>query len=89
MNHTAPTTSLLETIKSPEIGSAEDKLRLFLINYICSEVPEVGARFQCNIPRLLYEWFAGGTRAISCCTGSWWLPIGVTQVSQTVEVSFV
>uniref|UniRef100_A0A914UW23 Sec1 family domain-containing protein 1 n=1 Tax=Plectus sambesii TaxID=2011161 RepID=A0A914UW23_9BILA len=37
LNRQMPDTPLIDTLRDPACGSTEDKLRLFLINYICSD----------------------------------------------------
>lgn len=37
MNRQMPDTPLIDTLRDPACGSTEDKLRLFLLNYICSD----------------------------------------------------
>lgn len=41
MSKQLPDHSILEMIKDPDCGSTDDKLRLFLIHFICGDVAEV------------------------------------------------
>jgi hypothetical protein len=60
LNRQTTDTALIDALRDDDRGSVHDKLRLFLLNYICSDISEVCAHL---ITYAMWTFLVGTQRA--------------------------